>query len=128
MKFTKDMIDFATTNDANKFVEAVNGILAAKTAEAIGVMKTEVASNILPETGVREQVEIVMEGPLSDYKPKHVQGLYAYNHFQHPDGSFIQVSARKDNYVHQDSRGKRTEFGSFPELKAHIEKMSKVNA
>lgn len=48
MKFTKDMIDFATTNDASKFVEAVNGILNAKTAEVIGDMRQEVAASIIP--------------------------------------------------------------------------------
>ena len=53
MKFTKDMIDFATTNDASKFVEAVNSILNAKAAETISGMKQEVAASIIP-SGVRE--------------------------------------------------------------------------
>lgn len=42
-----DVIELATTQDASKFVDAVNSILNRKAAETISNLRTEVASNII---------------------------------------------------------------------------------
>jgi len=42
-----DVVDFATTQDASKLVDAVNSILNRKAAEAIGSLRNEVAQNII---------------------------------------------------------------------------------
>lgn len=42
-----DVVDFATTQDASKLVDAVNSILNRKAAEAIGTLRNEVAQNII---------------------------------------------------------------------------------
>jgi hypothetical protein len=52
-----DVIDFATTRDTSKFVDAVNSILNRKAAEAIGNLRNEVASKIItPEEDSNEDV------------------------------------------------------------------------
>jgi len=59
--------------------------------------------------------------PLSQYKRKNVQGLYSYDHWEHPDGSFVQVRHGKPFMaVHQNAAGDRTNFDSFDDLKSHI--------
>lgn len=69
---------------------------------------------------VKDEHSEVEEG-LSDYKRKPVQGLYDYDHFEHPDGSFIQIRGGKQfKAVHQDAQGNRKEFDNFDDLKNHI--------
>lgn len=52
-----DVIEFATTQDAAKLVDAVNSILNRKAAEAIGDLRNEVASKIItPKEDSNEDV------------------------------------------------------------------------
>lgn len=52
-----DVIEFATTQDAAKLVDAVNSILNRKAAEAIGGLRNEVASRIItPKEDSNEEV------------------------------------------------------------------------
>ena len=52
-----DVVDFATTQDADKFVDAVNSILNRKASEAIGNLRNEVASKIItPKEDSNEDV------------------------------------------------------------------------
>lgn len=44
---SQDIIDFATTRDASKFVDAVNSILNRKTYETITSMKQDMAMKIM---------------------------------------------------------------------------------
>jgi hypothetical protein len=54
---TADVVDFATTQDASKFVDAVNSILNRKASEAIGNLRNEVASKIVtPKEDSNEDV------------------------------------------------------------------------
>ena len=66
------------------------------------------------------QKEEILEA-LKDYKHKNVQGLYHYDHFEHPDGSFIQVGGNPIHYVYQDTKGNRKEFENINALKKHID-------
>lgn len=52
-----DVIEFATTQDAAKLVDAVNSILNRKAAEAIGNLRNDVASKIItPKEDSNEDV------------------------------------------------------------------------
>lgn len=52
-----DVIEFATTQDAAKLVDAVNNILNRKAAEAIGNLRNDVASKIItPKEDSNEDV------------------------------------------------------------------------
>jgi len=53
---------------------------------------------------------------LKDFKVKAVPGLYSFDHFEHPDGSFIQVSPHGHG-VYQDVDGKRHEFDNIGQIK-----------
>jgi len=58
---------------------------------------------------------------LKDFKPKPVQGLYSYDHFEGPDGAFIQSHHSGDHWVFQAPDGSRKTFYQFGPLKAHVE-------
>lgn len=52
-----DVVEFSTTRDASKFVDAVNSILNRKAAEAIGSFRNEVAQSIItPKENADEDV------------------------------------------------------------------------
>jgi hypothetical protein len=69
----------------------------------------------------KESVNEDENNPLSHYKYKHVQGLYHFKHYQHPDGSFIQSKVNNPNeLLHQDAAGNRTKFTNVKELKDHL--------
>lgn len=52
-----DVIEFATTQNAAKLVDAVNSILNRKAAEAIGNLRNDVASKIItPKEDSNEDV------------------------------------------------------------------------
>jgi hypothetical protein len=71
-----------------------------------------------------EEVEQIDEVNIKDFKEKHVQGLYHYRHFQHPNGSWIQVHVKnKKNIVHSDGKGNHTKFDNFNDLKKHVESL-----
>jgi len=72
---------------------------------------------------VAELKKILMNEGLEDYKRKAVTGLYNYDHFEKKDGSFVQISTRKDRFVHQDAKGNRKEFTNFEDLKKHLKLM-----
>lgn len=56
---------------------------------------------------------------VSDYKRKIVQGLYAFDHFEHADGSFVQSNSEK--FVHLNKRdGTFRTFYSYSELVAYL--------
>lgn len=58
---------------------------------------------------------------LSDFEPKHVQGLYSYDHFEAKNGAFIQRHAHGQEFVYQDADGKRQKFTNVADLKTAIE-------
>jgi hypothetical protein len=70
---------------------------------------------MLRKKSYNEQATIE-EADLSDFKRKSVPGLYNFDHFEHPDGSFIQVSPN-GNGVYQDKKGTRKDFTSIQHLK-----------
>lgn len=61
------------------------------------------------------------EAELKDFKPKAVPGLYNFDHFEAPDGSFIQISPHGYG-VYQDSDGNRHDFNSMDQLKQIVKK------
>lgn len=80
---------------------------------------------ISPEAAIRELVRdnggsvlgITWKKTLSDFKHKAVPGLYAFDHFEAEDGSFIQVSPHGHG-VYRDERGDHHEFHNMDSLKA----------
>jgi len=100
--------------------------------DAIKAGKTEftVDGKIYHVTGdknVNEQEEdyddepATVTTPISQYKRKNVRGLYNYDHWEHPDGSFVQIRHGKPfSAVHQNTTGDRKNFNSFDDLKSHI--------
>lgn len=68
-------------------------------------------------------------GPLSAFKRKQVQGLYNYDHFEDPQGNWIQVRADKSKFAHFDkASGKITSFDTADELKAHLAQGKKTES
>ena len=59
---------------------------------------------------------------IGEYQRKFVQGLYSFDHFQAPDGSFIQVHASGTYWIYQDARGDRQTCYSMVELKQALAK------
>ena len=57
---------------------------------------------------------------LADFKAKNVPGLYTFSHFEHPDGRWIQVSHRGDQYVYHDAQASLHNFNTLEALKAHL--------
>lgn len=54
---------------------------------------------------------------LNNFQRKAVQGLYSYDHFERADGSWIQMSARRDSFVFLDARNNHmSNFFSLKEL------------
>jgi hypothetical protein len=95
------------------FKDYLNKVAEAKTANMKKVVESDVDDK--PET------------EMSKYKRKAVQGLYHFDHWEHPDGSFIQVHVRRKPFqgLHQDgSTGKRTKFDNFNDLKNHVNKVA----
>jgi hypothetical protein len=58
----------------------------------------------------------IKEAELKDFKKKAVQGLYSFDHYEAPDGSFIQISPHGHG-VYQDVNGNRRDFDSIADLK-----------
>ena len=57
--------------------------------------------------------------PWNQYKKKHVQGLYNYRHYEHPDGSFMQFrNGPEFQAIHQDPAGNRKTFTNRREIDA----------
>jgi len=54
---------------------------------------------------------------IGEYQRKFVHGLYSFDHFEAPDGSFVQAHASGTYWVYQDARGNRQKFYSMMELK-----------
>jgi hypothetical protein len=71
---------------------------------------------------VKEETQID-EVDLKDFKRKHVQGLYHFNHFEHPNGSWIQTHVRDKKFIHSDGKGKHTKFDNIEDLKKHVESL-----
>jgi hypothetical protein len=65
------------------------------------------------------------ETELKDFKSKAVPGLYNFNHFEAPDGSFIQVSPHGHG-VYQDADGNRHDFNNMAELKQMFNKATEA--
>lgn len=80
----------------------------------------DVSQSVLDAVKTAMETPIVLDESLKDYKHKHVQGLYNYEHFEHPNGSFVQVGGNPQRYIHQDKNGNRKEFDSLTALKNHI--------
>ena len=59
---------------------------------------------------------------VSDFTLKIVPGLYNFDHFEAPNGAFIQRSAHNPaQWVYQDAEGKRSVFTKYADLKAAVE-------
>ena len=77
--------------------------------------------------------EAIEEADLSDFKRKSVPGLHNFDHYEHPDGSFIQVSPHGHG-VYQDNKGARKDFTSIQHLKtlfkeeAYLDEAKKTNS
>lgn len=65
----------------------------------------------------------INESELKDFKQKAVRGLYNFDHFEHPDGRFIQVSPHGYG-VYRDAEGKHHDFDSIKQLKQMLDKKS----
>ena len=59
---------------------------------------------------------------LAPFKAKRVPGLYSFNHFEHPDGRWIQVSLRGDVFIYIDAAARTNRFTTLAALRAHMEK------
>lgn len=57
---------------------------------------------------------------LEEYKAKAVAGLYLFDHFEAPDGSFIQRHANGGLFVYQAADGTRKDFYTVEALKEHL--------
>lgn len=58
---------------------------------------------------------------LNEFKAKTVPGLYLYDHFEAPNGAFIQVNAYRDLWVYQDAEGNRSEYTTLAACKQAVE-------
>jgi hypothetical protein len=55
---------------------------------------------------------------LDQFQPKAVSGLYSFDHFEHPNGAFIQRSVSTPRYfVFRDPAGGMTRFENFAALR-----------
>jgi len=62
------------------------------------------------------------EHPIANYKSKPIKGLYSYEHYEHPNGSWIQSSHSKPTkYIHSDTEGNQKSFDNMKDLKAHVQ-------
>ena len=61
-----------------------------------------------------------MSTSLADFKAKNVPGLYTFNHFEHPDGRWIQVSIRGDQFVYLDAKASIHNFNTLEALKSRL--------
>lgn len=57
---------------------------------------------------------------IADFKHKAVPGLYAFNHFEKEDGTFIQVHASGSPFIYRDAAGKFNEFHTLDALIDHL--------
>jgi hypothetical protein len=57
----------------------------------------------------------------SDFKHKNIRGLYNFKHYEHPDGSYIQIAVHDQkgprHGVYRDEDGNHHNFNSFDQLK-----------
>jgi hypothetical protein len=77
------------------------------------------------EGALHEGVISEAKQKIEDYKRKHVQGLYSFHHFEHPNGNFIQVHVKDKNHIiHSDRSGNpHKKFTNFDDLKKHVESL-----
>ena len=78
-----------------------------------------------------DMTEATTTNHLADYKYKNIQGLYNYKHFEHPDGSFIQIrrNSTKDNFdgIHKNGKtGEMTKFKDIDSMKTHVNQSHSV--
>ena len=59
---------------------------------------------------------------LSEFKAKHVPGLYIFAHFDHESGAFIQAHVDGGYWIFRNEDGKTQEFWHFEDLKNAVEK------
>lgn len=60
---------------------------------------------------------------LSDFSAKHVPGLYAFTHFEHASGAFIQRSLSLPTYwVYRNPTGEMTEYYDAEALRVAVAK------
>lgn len=60
--------------------------------------------------------QYINEVSIREFKAKHVPGLYNFDHYEHPNGAFIQVSPHGHG-VYQDECGNRHDFDNISQLK-----------
>lgn len=108
-------------------MERINIIV--KGIHIMSIFLIEMDSNLMAvfkNSGIIRVVEEKLtEHNISDYKPKIVRGLYHYNHYEHPNGSFIQAKIGPERkFIHQDQNGNRKTFYNYDDLKNHVNSLS----
>jgi hypothetical protein len=58
---------------------------------------------------------------IDEFKEEHVPGLYAYVHFAHESGAFIQAHVRGGEWMLQRADGTRETFWEYAALKRAVE-------
>lgn len=102
--------------------------IAKKAAEEYGSEESgkKVAGAILKKLR-KEDVESLEEGtdndssPLNQYKRKNVKGLYNYTHYEHPNGSYVQIRHGDEfhgTYTHNNGQSK--DFNNLNDLKKYV--------
>lgn len=62
-----------------------------------------------------------MKTSAMDYKAKMVQGLYSFDHYEHPCGAFIQRYLGLPTYwVLQDTKGARHTFNTMQQVVEYL--------
>lgn len=54
------------------------------------------------------------------FQHKHVQGLYNHNHYEHPNGSWIQIGHNGQSFAHRDEAGNHHRFNDQKEFVHHL--------
>lgn len=73
-----------------------------------------------------DKKKVMNEAELKDFKRKIVPGLYNFDHYEHEDGSYIQVSPHGHG-VYRDSEGYRHNFNDMAQLKQMFSKKKEMN-
>jgi len=58
----------------------------------------------------------------SDFKPKHVQGLYSFDHYEAENKAYVQINSRFEGVV-VDKEGKRFPFETAKQADELIAKL-----
>ena len=109
----------------------LDAIIAGNDDQARVSFHTYLTSKLQASIAASRAPESVTES-VKDYKKKRVAGLYSYDHYEHPSGSFVQIRHKSHpsgqfHAVHSDAGGKHTEFDTLEKLKKHVNDSHKVS-